>query len=375
METGDGWLLRVRVPGGALDPAQLEVIAAASQRWGRGVVEITARANLQIRGVAAGDVEAAAEALVAGGLALADPALDARRAVVASPLTGHDPAEAAGAEGLVTALVAALVAADLPGELPPKFGVVVDTGGAVPVAAVPADLLLTARPDAGGRALWSAVTGPGPRRRTDLGPVDEAALVTVALALAERCAIHGCRAGDLPAAGGQLLSEAAVAAPAGRVGVTDHLDCARVNVVGAPPLGRLDPGQLRRLAAVARRALGLRLTPGGAVALVGVPRAELDRVRRRLHEAGCSTDPADPWATVSACVGTDGCAAARGDTHAAAHAVVAARRTGGPGGIGTPGTDPTGPVHLSGCEKRCGAPAGARLVVAGEDGRFTEVRP
>jgi precorrin-3B synthase len=145
METGDGWLLRVRVPGGALDPAQLLVVATTSERWGRGVVEITARANLQIRGVRAGAVDAAAGALVAGGLALADPTLDARRAVVAAPLTGHDPAEAASATGLVDALVAALVTAPLPGALPPKFGVVVDTGGTIPVRAVPADLLLAAR--------------------------------------------------------------------------------------------------------------------------------------------------------------------------------------------------------------------------------------
>ena len=70
---------------------------------------------------------------------------------------------------------------------------------------------------------------------------------------------------------------------------------------------------------------------------------------------------------MSACVGDDGCAAARADTHAAARALVAARRTGA-------GEDPGGPVHLSGCEKCCGAPAGARLLVAGEGGRFEEVR-
>jgi precorrin-3B synthase len=365
METGDGWLLRVRVPGGALDPAQLLVVATTSERWGRGVAEITARANLQIRGVAAGAVAAAADALVAGGLALADPTLDARRAVVAAPLTGHDPAEAAGAADLVDALVAALVTAPLPGTLPPKFGVVVDTGGTLAVRAVPADLLLAARRDESGRTVWSAVTGPSPRRGTDLGALDDAGLVAVALAVAERCARHRCRAADLPAGGGELLAGPVAPAPGRGVGLWDHVDRGRVNVVGAPELGRLDPDQVRGLAAVARRGLGLRLTPGGAVALVGVPRVELDAVRARLHRAGCSTHSADPWHDVSACVGDDGCAAARASTHAAARALVAARRTGAVRG---------GPVHLSGCEKRCGAPAGGRLLVAGEDGRFVEVR-
>jgi len=95
---------------------------------------------------------------------------------------------------------------------------------------------------------------------------------------------------------------------------------------------------------------------------VGVPRSGLDAVRRRLDEAGCSTDPLDPWPGVSACAGTDGCSSARADTHAAARAVVADRRA----------TTDRRPVHLSGCDKRCGAPAGARLLVADETGHFVE---
>src|SRR3954452_4315541 len=122
METGDGWLLRIRLPGGAVTPAQLDVVADAAERWGRGIVEITARGNLQVRGVAAGAVEAAAGALVDGGLALPDPGLDARRAVVAPPLTGHDPAEAAAADSLVADVVGALLDLPATSPVPPKFG-------------------------------------------------------------------------------------------------------------------------------------------------------------------------------------------------------------------------------------------------------------
>ena len=129
MATADGWLLRVRLPGGAVQPDQLDVVAEASERWGRGIVEITARGNLQLRGVAARAVDAAAGALVDAGLALSDPPLDARRGVVAPPLTGHDAVEAVAADGLVAGLVTALVGAALPVALAPKFGVVVDTGG------------------------------------------------------------------------------------------------------------------------------------------------------------------------------------------------------------------------------------------------------
>jgi precorrin-3B synthase len=311
--------------------------------------------------VATGAVEAAAAALVDAGLALPDPALDARRAVVASPLTGHDPVEVTPAGDLADALVAALVAARLPGALPPKFGVVVDTGGAIPVAPVPADVLLAAARRHDGGVAWTAVAGPSPR--VEIGVVAETDLVTFVGDLARRCAASGARAGELPGLDGHPADGPPPAPPV--AGVLRHLDPARANVIGAPPLGRLTPAQLRGVAAAARHGLGLRLTPAGSVALVGVSRAALGDVRRRLAEAGCSTDPADPWLGVSACVGTDGCPAALADTHAAARQRVAERST----------TGARHPIHLSGCDKRCGAPAGARLLVAGPDGRFAGARP
>ena len=140
-------------------------------------------------------------------------------------------------------------------------------------------------------------------------------------------------------------------------GPWDHPDPARVNVVATAWLGRLDPAQLRRLGEVGRRSLGLRFTPGGGVAVVGGRREELGAITAGLHAAGCSTDRGDRCHTVSACVGTDGCSAARADTLTAAALLM--RRGAG-----------AGRVHLSGCEKQCGAPAGVRVLVANDAGRF-----
>ena len=83
MLTGDGWLLRVRLPGGVLSPGAMRVVAAVAAACGSGAVELTSRANLQVRGVT--DLDGAARRLIEHGLALDDPQRDALRAVVASP--------------------------------------------------------------------------------------------------------------------------------------------------------------------------------------------------------------------------------------------------------------------------------------------------
>jgi precorrin-3B synthase len=62
-----------------------------------------------------------------------------------------------------------------------------------------------------------------------------------------------------------------------------------------------------------------------------------------LREAGLVLDPASPWSMITACVGSPGCAKSMIDTRAAAAGI--ARRM------------PARPVHISGCDRRCGAPA------------------
>ncbi len=51
MESGDGWVVRIRPPGGRPGRAQAQAIADAAQTHGNGVIELTGRANLQLRGV------------------------------------------------------------------------------------------------------------------------------------------------------------------------------------------------------------------------------------------------------------------------------------------------------------------------------------
>ena len=53
MESGDGLLVRVRPRAGRLATGDVIAIAAAAERYGNGLIDLTRRANLQLRGLSA----------------------------------------------------------------------------------------------------------------------------------------------------------------------------------------------------------------------------------------------------------------------------------------------------------------------------------
>jgi sulfite reductase beta subunit-like hemoprotein len=85
MPSGDGWLARVKPRRARLGARALRAVADAAERYGNGVVELTRRGYLQIRGLRAESVGAFAGAMVAAGLADADPARERRRRVICAP--------------------------------------------------------------------------------------------------------------------------------------------------------------------------------------------------------------------------------------------------------------------------------------------------
>ena len=68
MASGDGLVVRLRPRGGRLSSARASHIAELSSRYGNGLIDLTGRANLQIRGVVAESHEALIEALARLGL-------------------------------------------------------------------------------------------------------------------------------------------------------------------------------------------------------------------------------------------------------------------------------------------------------------------
>ena len=115
MESGDGLLVRVRPWCGAFTLEQAAALADIAGRLGNGHIDLTRRANLQIRGLKDESMPALHEALESLELLDPDARTEAARNIMVGPLAGTE-ARALAAE----------LSQVLPLDLPPKFGWLVD---------------------------------------------------------------------------------------------------------------------------------------------------------------------------------------------------------------------------------------------------------
>jgi precorrin-3B synthase len=85
----DGAIVRLRVPGGRIDPTTLAGVVTIAERHGDGTVLLTRRANLQLRGIPTADaVPASLMAEIEALGVLPSHSHELVRNIVASPLTG-----------------------------------------------------------------------------------------------------------------------------------------------------------------------------------------------------------------------------------------------------------------------------------------------
>lgn len=125
----DGGLVRVRVPGGRVGSRALVALGRVAERYGDGRVHVTARANLQVRGLPLVDgalPDEVVAAVEATGL-LPSRAHDLARNILCSPLTGV-VGGLADLRPVVTGLDAAICGSPLLAGLPGRFLFVLDDG-------------------------------------------------------------------------------------------------------------------------------------------------------------------------------------------------------------------------------------------------------
>ncbi|MBO4270726.1 precorrin-3B synthase, partial [Microbispora triticiradicis] len=172
----DGALARVRVPGGGLAAGALRELAACARELGGGVVELTSRANVQVRGLA--DPPAFAARMAAAGL-LPSATHERVRNIVASPLSGRSATAVLDVRPLVADLDAALCGRAALAHLPGRFLFALDDGTG-DVLGLGADVTLAAYPLAyPGGGLTLLLAGE------PVGSVPAGDAVSVALAAAE----------------------------------------------------------------------------------------------------------------------------------------------------------------------------------------------
>lgn len=343
MPTGDGLLARLR-PLQPLPPAALAGLAAAARSHGNGVVEVTARGSVQVRGLEAATAAPFAAAVAGLGITVEDGV-----AVIA----GFD----AVATALAAAVRRAIAAARL--TLSPKVCVVVDGDGALHLDGVGADVRVRAA--AGAAAVH---VGVGNDTVVWLGTVAAghaaAAVVGILATIAARGPGARYAAGDGVAA----LRAAAGVRPAAPPPPRPAADIVGVHAMAdgtaalgvALAFGHTGAGAL---AALAERAGGcgvaaVRPAPSRALLFSGAPAHRLGDLRRAAADLGFVTDPRDPRRAIAACAGAPACASG----------LIAARRIAAelapllPAAAGVL-------VHVSGCAKGCAHPRPAALTLTG----------
>ncbi|MEV8635418.1 precorrin-3B synthase [Streptosporangium sp. NPDC051023] len=365
----DGGLARVRVPGGRLTASQLRELADAASACGSGVIELTSRANAQVRGLGG---EGGFAARMAGAGLLPSATHERIRNILASPLTGCDTRSLLDVSPLVSELDLRLCGTPALAGLPGRFLFALDDGrgdvawldpdaGILPVGPGQAALIL-AGADSGLRVpVGSAVAALLAAAEAFLAEPEVAQarawrireLPGCAERVAERVgsALELGRAAPVPTPSTETPAETSAEAPAealaGRepVGIIEQPG-GRVTLGVTVPLGRLTSAQAELLADLASSG-EVRLTPWRGVVLPGLTRAEAARAAALLTDAELVVDPASPWTSVTACTGRPGCAKSLADVRAdATLAITSFPRTG------------TLPVHWAGCERRCGRPKG-----------------
>ncbi|MEV0671774.1 precorrin-3B synthase [Mycobacterium sp. NPDC050441] len=354
-QAADGALVRIRLPGGMITPAQMTALAEIAEKFGSPAMELTSRGNIQIRALT--DTGGPATALADAGL-LPSPTHERARNIVASPLSGRSGG-IIDIRPLITELDDAIQAEPALAGLPGRFWFSLDDGRG-DVSGIDADAGVHARDD-GTCALLLAGRDTGVR-------LDTGDAVTTLIEVARRfVGIRGnsWRITELDDHSA-LLDGLAVSAPAGAtwpptvqppVGWIQQRDD-RVALGAGLPLGVLQARTAHFLAAIEAP---LVITPWRSVLVCDVSEGPADVALRVLAPLGLVFDENSPWLRVSACTGSPGCAKSVADVRADAAEAV--------------NTPAEAHRHFVGCGRACGSPPVGEVLVASEDGYRLRITP
>lgn len=335
MMSGDGLVVRVRTRGGRLTSAEARGIADLSRHYGNGLIDLSSRANVQLRGVSEAAHGPLIEGLRALGLIDTSTEAEARRNIVVTPLW----TEGDGTMDLARALTEALTGAEAL-QTPGKFGYAIDNGPLPVLRDTSADIRIERS------ATGLIVRADGAATGAPVTP-DTAAQTAL------RLARWFLKTGGAPDGRGRMAAHLARGAA-----LPDEFT--RVEACGipapAPAPGPLAQGFLvgfefgqmtAETLSILAESGPLRATPWRMLLIEGTTRAP--------DIADLITTPDDPRRNAIACTGAPACPQALVATRPVARALASSL---------TPGRV----LHVSGCAKGCARPRPAALTLVGRPG-------
>jgi precorrin-3B synthase len=375
MQAKDGLLVRLRIIGGGVSAATLRGLAQAGRAHGNGFFDLSARANLQIRGVRGESLPLLIETLDGLGLIDENAAAEPVRNILVSPLAGLDGRD--DVSSAAKALEAAVVANKDLHALPGKFGFLIDDGSALSLGPVPADVRFDWT---GGKQPFAIGIGGHASEAIFLGLCGGDDIPDIASRLARAFLRLSSQMAEPPRRMRDLIESCGAGAIAGLAGLRPGpprksgaiedpcpVGLLRFNErccfgVGAA-FGRLDANMLDA-AARAAEVFGsgeIRLTPWRALILPFVHEEEADAMRAYFTAHRFIVDHEDARLAIAACGGVSTCERGTTDTRSDALALMFFARTFHKTGVA---------LHVSGCAKGCARQAATPFTLIAHAGRY-----
>ena len=381
----DAFMMRLRLPGGIVLAHQARGLADVAEQFGGGYVDITTRANLQIREIGAAHSIDVLQAIDEIGISSRGSGADNIRNLTGSPAAGIDPHELYDTRPLSRALYHLILNRRELYGLPRKFNIAFDGGGRLAVLEDTNDIGFTAVRVGPGkevpegvyfRMALGGITGHNTFAADAGVMLTPEETIPAAVAIVKAFIAHGDRTDrqkarmkylidrwGIP----RLLEEAAAYLPFawrflgpevneargpidryGHIGVHDQAQPGLCYVGVVFPVGRATSEQLRGLADIAARfgSGTLRLTVWQNLLISDIRKEDVPTVVAAVEALGLGVKASAIRGGLVACTGNAGCKFALADTKR--HALALADHLDARLALDTPLN-----IHLTGCPHSC----------------------
>ncbi|HZF01735.1 MAG TPA: NirA family protein [Methylomirabilota bacterium] len=376
----EAFMARLRIPGGVLKTFQLRELAAVAKDLTSGYVQITTRANFQMRLIQPKDAPEVLRRIQSVGLHTRGAGADNIRNLTANPTAGIDPHELIDVQPLVQELAQIIINDRSFYDLPRKFNIAFDGGGLIGTVEDTNDIGAKAV-KVGDEVFFRIALGGATGHKTfarDLGVLVKAAELNKVIVALVRIYIANGNRGDRKKARlkhlletwplEKYLGEAEkilgyklqrtpadlkveygdAKLPHSHIGIFPQKQKG-LNYVGvAMPVGQITPKQMLRVAEIADLygSGEIRLTVWQNFIIPNVPDAYVETVKKALRKIGFDTQQSLLRGGLIACTGNSFCKFAQSNTkgHALELADYLDKRI---------TLDAPINIHLTGCPNSC----------------------